>query len=83
MGGGNEQKSATARARNQAKAEKAKAGGGGSDGKAKREQPMALICTNCKQSFPATQVKGAVQHVESKHPKLDFATCFPGVEIPA
>mmetsp|Transcript_82015 Transcript_82015/g.232218 ORF Transcript_82015/g.232218 Transcript_82015/m.232218 type:complete len:82 (-) Transcript_82015:95-340(-) len=78
MGGGNAQKTAMARAKNAAKAAAEGGGGGGKDGKAKRQAQMDLKCTICMQPFPTTQVKGAQAHVESKHPKSDFATCFPG-----
>merc|ERR1711974_308883 len=77
MGGGNAQKSATARAKNAEKAAQAAKGGGGAAGVAKRNAIPAHVCSVCKQSFPSKQKKGAEQHVESKHAKSDFATCFP------
>lgn len=77
MGGGNGQKAATARARNQAKADAEKGGGGGKEGMAKRQAQMDLKCSVCMQCFPSTQTKAAQAHAESKHPKSDFATCFP------
>jgi hypothetical protein len=76
MGGGNAQKSATARARNDAKKDKS-----GGDGKAGIEKRTGggqnIICAQCKQAFMGTQRKMAEQHAESKHPKMDFKTCFP------
>jgi hypothetical protein len=76
MGGGNAQKSATARARNEAN--KSKAGGDGKAGIEKRTGGGAnIICAQCKQAFMSTQRKMAEQHQESKHPKMDFKTCFP------
>ncbi len=60
-----------------AKASAQAAGGGGSAGKEKRTAAMDLKCTICMQCFPNTQVKAAQLHVESKHPKSDFPTCFP------
>mmetsp|Transcript_32242 Transcript_32242/g.73149 ORF Transcript_32242/g.73149 Transcript_32242/m.73149 type:complete len:81 (+) Transcript_32242:97-339(+) len=77
MGGGNAQKTAMSRAKNAAKAAKDGAGGGGASGKEKRAAEMSLKCTVCMQSFPSTQQKAAQQHAETKHPKSDFATCFP------
>mmetsp|Transcript_18876 Transcript_18876/g.47355 ORF Transcript_18876/g.47355 Transcript_18876/m.47355 type:complete len:83 (-) Transcript_18876:176-424(-) len=77
MGGGNAQKTAMARAKNAAKAAKEAAGGGGASGKASRQAAMDLKCSVCMQCFPNTQVKAAQAHAESKHPKSDFATCFP------
>lgn len=78
MGGGNAQKSATARARNDAN--KKKEGGGGKDGIEKRNGGgVNIICSQCKQAFMSTQRKMAEQHQESKHPKIDFKTCFPDV----
>mmetsp|Transcript_73889 Transcript_73889/g.175875 ORF Transcript_73889/g.175875 Transcript_73889/m.175875 type:complete len:83 (+) Transcript_73889:108-356(+) len=79
MGGGNAQKTAMARAKNAAKAAKEGGGGGGAAGKDKRMNNMDLKCTVCMQCFPSTQVKAAMAHAESKHPKSDFGTCFPGV----
>eukprot|EP00443_Scrippsiella_acuminata_P019623 CAMPEP_0115302352 /NCGR_PEP_ID=MMETSP0270-20121206/70339_1 /TAXON_ID=71861 /ORGANISM="Scrippsiella trochoidea, Strain CCMP3099" /LENGTH=71 /DNA_ID=CAMNT_0002720277 /DNA_START=86 /DNA_END=301 /DNA_ORIENTATION=+ len=66
-----------ARAKNAAKAAKEAAGGGGAAGKASRVNNMDIKCTVCMQCFPSTQVKAAQAHAESKHPKSDFATCFP------
>jgi len=78
MGGGNAEKSARARADNMKKAAAQAGGGGGSSGKDKRVNIPAQTCTVCMQSFPQTQIKAAQAHVESKHAKSDFATCFPG-----
>mmetsp|Transcript_8111 Transcript_8111/g.21649 ORF Transcript_8111/g.21649 Transcript_8111/m.21649 type:complete len:80 (+) Transcript_8111:99-338(+) len=78
MGGGNAQKSERARQDALKKAAAQAGGGGGGDGKAKRTVQPSEVCTICKQAFPQTQRKGAEAHVESKHPKSDFATCFPG-----
>mmetsp|Transcript_11597 Transcript_11597/g.24021 ORF Transcript_11597/g.24021 Transcript_11597/m.24021 type:complete len:83 (-) Transcript_11597:331-579(-) len=78
MGGGNAEKSARARADNLKKAQAAGKGGGGASEKEKRTVQPSHVCTICKQAFPQTQIKGAQQHVESKHAKSDFATCFPG-----
>mmetsp|Transcript_159226 Transcript_159226/g.510813 ORF Transcript_159226/g.510813 Transcript_159226/m.510813 type:complete len:83 (-) Transcript_159226:250-498(-) len=80
MGGGNAQKSAACRAKNLAKAKAEGAGGGGSGGIKSRAAAMDLKCTVCMQCFPTTQVKAAMQHAELKHPKSDFATCFPGTD---
>mmetsp|Transcript_10704 Transcript_10704/g.28343 ORF Transcript_10704/g.28343 Transcript_10704/m.28343 type:complete len:83 (-) Transcript_10704:129-377(-) len=77
MGGGNAQKTAMSRAKNMAKAKADAAGGGGKNGQQQRTAAMDLKCTVCMQCFPNTQVKMAQAHVESKHPKSDFATCFP------
>jgi len=77
MGGGNAEKSARARADNMKKAAAQAGGGGGASAQAKRTVQPSHNCTICKQSFPQTQIKGAQQHVESKHAKSDFATCFP------
>eukprot|EP00405_Crypthecodinium_cohnii_P002999 CAMPEP_0194765568 /NCGR_PEP_ID=MMETSP0323_2-20130528/26926_1 /TAXON_ID=2866 ORGANISM="Crypthecodinium cohnii, Strain Seligo" /NCGR_SAMPLE_ID=MMETSP0323_2 /ASSEMBLY_ACC=CAM_ASM_000346 /LENGTH=81 /DNA_ID=CAMNT_0039695359 /DNA_START=82 /DNA_END=327 /DNA_ORIENTATION=- len=77
MGGGNAQKTAMARAKNAAKAKAEAAGGGGAKGMASRTAAMDLKCTVCMQCFPNTQLKAAQAHAESKHPKSDFATCFP------
>mmetsp|Transcript_141678 Transcript_141678/g.394991 ORF Transcript_141678/g.394991 Transcript_141678/m.394991 type:complete len:82 (+) Transcript_141678:85-330(+) len=77
MGGGNAQKTAMSRAKNQAKAAKEASGGGGKEGLAKRTNNMDLKCAICMQCFPSTQVKGAQAHAESKHPKEEFAKCFP------
>mmetsp|Transcript_75645 Transcript_75645/g.212072 ORF Transcript_75645/g.212072 Transcript_75645/m.212072 type:complete len:82 (+) Transcript_75645:106-351(+) len=77
MGGGNAQKTAMSRAKNAAKAKAEAAGGGGAGGKQARTAAMDLKCSVCMQCFPNTQVKAAQAHAESKHPKSDFATCFP------
>mmetsp|Transcript_49433 Transcript_49433/g.78649 ORF Transcript_49433/g.78649 Transcript_49433/m.78649 type:complete len:81 (-) Transcript_49433:183-425(-) len=77
MGGGNAQKTAMARAKNAAKAKAEGGGGGGKSGQEKRQNNMDLKCSVCMQCFPSTQVKAAQAHAESKHPKSDFATCFP------
>mmetsp|Transcript_59096 Transcript_59096/g.105069 ORF Transcript_59096/g.105069 Transcript_59096/m.105069 type:complete len:82 (-) Transcript_59096:309-554(-) len=77
MGGGNGEKSKRAREDAMKKAAAQGVGGGGSSGKDKRTVIPSHACTICKQSFPQTQIKGAQQHVESKHAKSDFATCFP------
>ena len=83
MGGGNAQKTAMARAKNLAKAKADAKGGGGKEGLAKRTNNMDLKCTVCMQCFPSTQVKAAQSHVENKHPKSDFATCFPMCKVSA
>mmetsp|Transcript_31306 Transcript_31306/g.82954 ORF Transcript_31306/g.82954 Transcript_31306/m.82954 type:complete len:80 (-) Transcript_31306:65-304(-) len=75
MGGGNAQKTAIARAKNAAK--DVGSGGGGKDGAAKRTTQPSHVCKICMQSFPATQIKAAQAHVENKHSKEVFATCFP------
>lgn len=80
MGGGNANKSANARAKNLAKEAAQAGGGGGAAGAAKRTTQPSQVCTVCKQSFPQTQIKAAQAHVESKHAKSDFKTCFPGFE---
>mmetsp|Transcript_71296 Transcript_71296/g.201254 ORF Transcript_71296/g.201254 Transcript_71296/m.201254 type:complete len:81 (-) Transcript_71296:152-394(-) len=80
MGGGNGERSKRAREDAMKKAAAQVGGGGGGAGKEKRTVQPSHVCTICKQSFPATQKKGAEAHVESKHAKSDFATCFPGFE---
>eukprot|EP00413_Alexandrium_margalefii_P031229 CAMPEP_0204566278 /NCGR_PEP_ID=MMETSP0661-20131031/35964_1 /ASSEMBLY_ACC=CAM_ASM_000606 /TAXON_ID=109239 /ORGANISM="Alexandrium margalefi, Strain AMGDE01CS-322" /LENGTH=111 /DNA_ID=CAMNT_0051574117 /DNA_START=67 /DNA_END=403 /DNA_ORIENTATION=- len=78
MGGGNGEKSKRAREDAAKKAAAQGSGGGGGAGKDKRTVQPSHVCTICKQAFPQTQIKGAQAHVESKHSKSDFATCFPG-----
>mmetsp|Transcript_30253 Transcript_30253/g.86814 ORF Transcript_30253/g.86814 Transcript_30253/m.86814 type:complete len:82 (-) Transcript_30253:389-634(-) len=77
MGGGNAEKSARARADAMKKANAQAGGGGGAAGAAKRTQQPSQVCKICMQAFPCTQIKAAQAHVESKHSKSDFATCFP------
>jgi hypothetical protein len=79
MGGGNAQKSATARARNDAKKGTDNKGGGAAGIEKRNGGGTNIICSQCKQAFMSTQRKMAEQHQESKHPKMDFKTCFPDV----
>lgn len=44
---------------------------------------MSLVCAKCMQAFMMTQIKMAVLHHETKHAKLSFEECFPGVQKPA
>eukprot|EP00442_Polarella_glacialis_P013516 CAMPEP_0115080070 /NCGR_PEP_ID=MMETSP0227-20121206/18474_1 /TAXON_ID=89957 /ORGANISM="Polarella glacialis, Strain CCMP 1383" /LENGTH=82 /DNA_ID=CAMNT_0002467673 /DNA_START=62 /DNA_END=310 /DNA_ORIENTATION=- len=77
MGGGNGEKSKRAREDAMKKAAAQKDGGGGGSGMAKRTVQPGHGCTVCMQQFPGTQIKGAQQHVETKHDKSTFAICFP------
>lgn len=82
MGGGNANKTMMARQKKMEKAAADKAGGGGAAGAAARKTDLSLVCSQCKQAFPGNQAKMAKVHVESKHPKSNFAECFPGVPEP-
>lgn len=43
-----------------------------------KEKILSIVCSICKQSFMCTANKKTLEvHVDTKHPKLDFAQCFP------
>ncbi len=60
-----------------------KVGGGGAAGKAARlGGGDKIVCAICKQQLNAKASKIQLQeHLDSKHPKLTMAACFPGVEV--
>lgn len=74
--------SEAARKRADAEKRRAKFSKEGCSQNAANAAAMSLICQSCKQAFMGTQVKMAVLHVDTKHAKLSFEECFPGVEKP-
>ena len=82
MGGGNGLKSHMAQAKNQAKKAQEGKGGGGAAGKEARTTPKdGLKCALCMTPFTSVKMMSSlVSHHQSKHSKMTFADCFPGVE---
>jgi len=82
MGGGNGLKSHMSQAKNQAKKALEGKGGGGAAGKDARTTPLnQLNCALCKTPFTSVKMMSSlVSHHQSKHSKMTFADCFPGVE---
>lgn len=74
--------SEAARKRADAEKRRAKFGAEGNSQTKQNAAAMSLICAQCKQAFMGTQAKMALLHQETKHDKLTFEACFPGVEKP-
>jgi hypothetical protein len=73
MGGGNAQKSATARERNLLKNAPSK----GSQLKGNAAS-QSIICQICRSTFICTSTESKLkEHSDAKHPKNEFAACFP------
>jgi hypothetical protein len=82
MGGGNGLKSHMSQKKNQAKKDAKGAGGGGAAGKeARMTSSEAINCAVCKAPFTSARFKTQLtSHHDSKHSKLSFQECFPGVD---
>jgi hypothetical protein len=61
--------------------EKAMGKGASSQLKA-NEKAQSLKCKICMQTFMSTQKSQLPAHVDSKHPKLKWADCFPDIPDP-
>lgn len=83
MGGGNGLKSHMAQQRNLAKSQAEGKGGGGSKGKEERTaSKIAVTCGVCKTVFQSAKMKTQLkEHWETKHSKVEFGACFPGVTL--
>ncbi|KAJ1439617.1 hypothetical protein B484DRAFT_443937 [Ochromonadaceae sp. CCMP2298] len=68
------------RQKNDAKTAAAGKGGGGAAGIKERTGVAGLNCSICRVNFVSAKMISQLKcHWESKHAKLTFAECFPGV----